>query len=545
MMNPDGAEAGTRVNGAGADINRDHITLEQPETRALYQVVRRVRPDLAVDCHEFGARPRRRGRRRGWMKWPDITMDGLNNPLFDTRLDRCRRIAGSREQPQRKRRRAIRSCATGSAEFRLTTSSVTRRPTSTPAMNAIGTYGGLSFIIEAAARRGDEAIARELGQPRRRVSRAAAAVRRRTTDIAPRIAAAIEAGPRAHASSVPPGQLSMGQSVRARSLAFRWSRPPRVARSTCPTANMMTALAVKKSVAHTGRVCHRAARGRGDRRAARPAGDSVRDADGAAHASRPRRARCCGSKTSSTTSIRATKDGRSSGAKPPRSASCRPDRYGLPLTGESASPGRASARAGLDVRPLPVSTFRALAGPDGAAAGAASQALRDKHDERRAGEMTTLERSSIDRSDRSHRRAHGPPSVREAVHDQHRDLDVQGGAAAADRWRRGHAWGECVADPIRTTHPRPHRRRYHVIKDFLLPLVESGHHARRARRSLPPRPRTRHGQGHGRECAHRPDRQTEGRSASRACSAVRARPIPSGISIGIKETNERADRRRR
>ena len=53
MMNPDGAEAGTRRNGAGADLNRDHLVLEQPETQALHRVVRRVRPHLSVDCHEF------------------------------------------------------------------------------------------------------------------------------------------------------------------------------------------------------------------------------------------------------------------------------------------------------------------------------------------------------------------------------------------------------------------------------------------------------------------------------------------------------------
>src|ERR1035437_5623327 len=39
MMNPDGAEAGTRRNAAGADLNRDHIVLEQPATPALYRVV--------------------------------------------------------------------------------------------------------------------------------------------------------------------------------------------------------------------------------------------------------------------------------------------------------------------------------------------------------------------------------------------------------------------------------------------------------------------------------------------------------------------------
>ncbi len=41
-------------NAAGADLNRDHIALEQPETQALHRVARRLRPHVAVDCHEFG-----------------------------------------------------------------------------------------------------------------------------------------------------------------------------------------------------------------------------------------------------------------------------------------------------------------------------------------------------------------------------------------------------------------------------------------------------------------------------------------------------------
>ena len=82
MVNPDGAEAGTRHNGAGADLNRDHMVLEQPETQAIHRVVQRVRPHLSVDCHEF-ARDDEDRQRHGWVAWPDITLDGLNNPLFD------------------------------------------------------------------------------------------------------------------------------------------------------------------------------------------------------------------------------------------------------------------------------------------------------------------------------------------------------------------------------------------------------------------------------------------------------------------------------
>jgi hypothetical protein len=161
MMNPDGAEAGTRVSGAGVDLNRDHITLEQPETQALYRVIRRVRPDIAIDCHEFG-RASESWRKKGWEKWPDITMDRLNNPLFDA----ARVAAGERWFAEAAKAEA----AAGHPFLRYTVGGVPpddeqrhSAPETDSAMNAIGTYGGLSFIIEAAARSGDEAMARELG----------------------------------------------------------------------------------------------------------------------------------------------------------------------------------------------------------------------------------------------------------------------------------------------------------------------------------------------------------------------------------------------
>jgi len=72
---PDGAEAGTRKNSAGADLNRDHVTLFQPETEALHRVARRVKPHLAVDAHEFG-RDSRSGRRRDGRSGPTSRWTG-------------------------------------------------------------------------------------------------------------------------------------------------------------------------------------------------------------------------------------------------------------------------------------------------------------------------------------------------------------------------------------------------------------------------------------------------------------------------------------
>jgi len=54
-MNPDGNEAATRTNGNKADLNRSHLTLLQPESRALHDVFERIRPEVTLDVHEFGA----------------------------------------------------------------------------------------------------------------------------------------------------------------------------------------------------------------------------------------------------------------------------------------------------------------------------------------------------------------------------------------------------------------------------------------------------------------------------------------------------------
>lgn len=161
MMNPDGAEAGTRVNGAGVDLNRDHMTLAQPETQALHRVVQRVRPDVAVDCHEFG-RSSESWRKKGWEKWPDITMDRLNNPLFDAaRFAAAETWMNAAFAAQKKAGHPFLRYWVGGVppedEQRHSA------PDIDSAMNAIGTYGGLSFIMEAAARDGEAAIAKELG----------------------------------------------------------------------------------------------------------------------------------------------------------------------------------------------------------------------------------------------------------------------------------------------------------------------------------------------------------------------------------------------
>jgi hypothetical protein len=51
--NPDGRVAGTRANGAGFDVNRDHATSSQPESRAVRDVVIGTQPLVMLDEHGY------------------------------------------------------------------------------------------------------------------------------------------------------------------------------------------------------------------------------------------------------------------------------------------------------------------------------------------------------------------------------------------------------------------------------------------------------------------------------------------------------------
>jgi hypothetical protein len=150
MVNPDGAEARRRVNGAGADLNRDHLLLAQPETRALYRVALRIRPHLAVDSHEFG-RDGEDYARKGWEAWPIITLDAANHPLIPEDLQRAGLEAVATAAPLEARaRHAYRRYSVGGPppdeEIRPST------PEVDDGRNGMGTLGALSFIIESGVR---------------------------------------------------------------------------------------------------------------------------------------------------------------------------------------------------------------------------------------------------------------------------------------------------------------------------------------------------------------------------------------------------------
>ncbi|RZS37105.1 zinc carboxypeptidase [Herbihabitans rhizosphaerae] len=51
--NPDGRNAGVRQNAAGFDLNRDHVTVSQPETRAMRAIGHTTQPLVMLDEHGY------------------------------------------------------------------------------------------------------------------------------------------------------------------------------------------------------------------------------------------------------------------------------------------------------------------------------------------------------------------------------------------------------------------------------------------------------------------------------------------------------------
>jgi hypothetical protein len=245
MVNPDGAEANTRENAAGVDLNRDHISLEQPETQALHRLARRLRPAVAVDCHEFG-RDSESWLARGWLKWPDITMDSLNNPLFDpTVREAALRFLGTAADAE---------AQAGHPFLRYWVGGVPpdeeqrhSAPDIDGGLNGLGMYGGLSFIIEAAARHAEEGKRdQDLGN---RVDAYLALFRailrgdgHRAEDLA-----AIEAARRRPLPAfLPTNYLWVNPDASVIEFPVIETATGRVLK--IPTANMMTAISVKRSV---------------------------------------------------------------------------------------------------------------------------------------------------------------------------------------------------------------------------------------------------------------------------------------------------------
>ncbi|MBS0224466.1 MAG: M14 family metallocarboxypeptidase [Proteobacteria bacterium] len=83
--NPDGAAADRRVLASGADPNRDHLLLSQPETRALHRAMQALPPDVVFDHHEFSVAWRWL-EKFGALQRPDVMILEATNPLISRAL---------------------------------------------------------------------------------------------------------------------------------------------------------------------------------------------------------------------------------------------------------------------------------------------------------------------------------------------------------------------------------------------------------------------------------------------------------------------------
>ena len=149
-INPDGAERSQRRNANDADLNRDHVVMLQPETKALYKLARQIQPHLAVDCHEFG-RDSSDYRKQGWTEWPQIMMDTANlaimpDSLYKFGVQLCEEAGKSMDAAGVNYTRYVVGdcpCCDSTGELRYSTLDAD------DARNGLSLYGCVSFIIES------------------------------------------------------------------------------------------------------------------------------------------------------------------------------------------------------------------------------------------------------------------------------------------------------------------------------------------------------------------------------------------------------------
>jgi hypothetical protein len=80
--NPDGAEGFKRATANGIDVNRDHLLLSSPEGRAIALAIRKYKPQVMLDLHEFTVAGRWVEKFGGVMKY-----DALLQPATVGNLD--------------------------------------------------------------------------------------------------------------------------------------------------------------------------------------------------------------------------------------------------------------------------------------------------------------------------------------------------------------------------------------------------------------------------------------------------------------------------
>ncbi len=85
QVNPDGSELNQRRNGNNMDLNRNHLIVTEPETRALHALFDRYLFEVTLDVHEYypyGGEWEKYGYRKNF----DITVGAVTNPNISERI---------------------------------------------------------------------------------------------------------------------------------------------------------------------------------------------------------------------------------------------------------------------------------------------------------------------------------------------------------------------------------------------------------------------------------------------------------------------------
>jgi len=146
--NVDGAAADRRDLASGADPNRDHLLLSQPEVRALHVAMRALPPDVVVDHHEFSV-AWRWVEKFGALQGPDVTILEATHPAVPRPLTD---IAHSLYRPALEA--AMARHGLSSHDYVTTNADRTDRSVSLGgnapgiARNTFGLRGSVSYLIE-------------------------------------------------------------------------------------------------------------------------------------------------------------------------------------------------------------------------------------------------------------------------------------------------------------------------------------------------------------------------------------------------------------
>jgi len=147
-VNVDGAAADRRVLASGADANRDHLLLSQPEVRALHAAMRALPPDVVFDHHEFSVGRRWIEKFNGTQGADVMILEGTH-PSIPRGLAE---IAGSLYRPALEA--AILEAGLSSFDYITTNAGTADKRVSLGgtapgiARNAFGLRGAVSYLIE-------------------------------------------------------------------------------------------------------------------------------------------------------------------------------------------------------------------------------------------------------------------------------------------------------------------------------------------------------------------------------------------------------------